>query len=51
MESAQGGQSPREWNMHINCLELLVVHLAVKMNVLPRMDSVSALSYMNKLGV
>ena len=44
--------------MHINCLELLAAHLAVKcfakdssnLTILLKMDSMSALTYINKLG-
>ena len=53
-----GPWSPQERTMHINCLELLAAHLAVKcfaknktnLTIHLKMDSVSALSYINKLG-
>ena len=50
--------SPQEQQMHINCLELLAAHLAVKclakdrssLTILLKMDSMSALTYIKKLG-
>ena len=53
-----GPWSPHERTMHINCLELLAAHLAVKcfakdktnLTIHLKMDSMSALTYINKLG-
>ena len=53
-----GPWSPHEQQMHINCLELLAAHLAVKcfakdksnLNILLKMDSMSALTYINRRG-
>ena len=50
--------SPQEQQVHINCLELLAAHLAVKcfakdktnLTNLLKIDSMSALTYMKKLG-
>ena len=56
--STGGRWSPEEKELHINCLELLAGSLAVKtfakgmgkVHILLLMDSVSAVSYINKLG-
>ena len=53
-----GPWSPKERTMHINCLELLAAFLAVKcfakdktnLTIDLKMDSMSALTYINKLG-
>ena len=53
-----GPWSPEERTMHINCLELLAAFLAVKcfakdktnLTIHLKMDSMSALTYINKLG-
>ena len=53
-----GPWSPQEQTMHINCLELLAAHLAIKcfakintnLTIHLKMDRVSALTYINKLG-
>ena len=53
-----GPWSPQERTMHINCLELLAAHLAIKcyaknktnLTIILKMDSMSALTYINKRG-
>ena len=53
-----GPWTPEEKAMHINCLELLAAHLAVRcfakdktnLTIHLKMDSMSALTYINKLG-
>ena len=53
-----GPWNPQEQTMHINCLELLAAHLAVKcfaknktnLTIHLKMDSVSALTYIQQIG-
>ena len=53
-----GPWGPQEWTMHINCLELLAAHLAVKCfakdktnpTIHLKIDSMAALTYINNLG-
>ena len=57
-EGLGGPWSRSESNMHINCLEALAAFLAIKcftrdcksVTILLRMDNMSAITYVNKLG-